>query len=65
MSKEAVVEFLKKAVTDSSLQKELVEFAAQRGFDFTTDELADADLDSVAGGVLPHRVKESADLKKF
>jgi len=50
MSKEAISAFFKKAAEDPSLQKKLVELAAAEGFDFTTGELSDTDLDSIAGG---------------
>jgi hypothetical protein len=50
MSKEAITAFLKKVAEDESLQKELVEFAGQHGFDFTSDELSETDLDAVSGG---------------
>ena len=52
MSKEAVAAFFKKAAEDSALQKKLVELAAAEGFDFSSDELSDTDLDTIAGGVL-------------
>lgn len=51
MSKEAIAAFFKKVAEDTSLQKKLVEFAAQNGFEFSSDELNDVDLDSIAGGV--------------
>ena len=43
MSKEAVAQFLAKLSEDPKLQDQLVQFAAQHGFEFTTDELSDAD----------------------
>ena len=52
MSKDAISAFFKKAAEDTALQKKLVELAAAEGFDFSADELNDADLDSIAGGVL-------------
>jgi len=51
MSKEAVAAFFKKAAEDSALQEKLVELAAAEGFDFSSDELSDTDLDSIAGGI--------------
>lgn len=51
MSQEAVIAFFKRIAQDESLKQELAEFAAQHGFDFTADELSDADLEQVAGGL--------------
>ena len=51
MSKDALNAFFKKVSEDSALQSKLIEFAAQQGFEFTSDELSDTDLDSVAGGL--------------
>ena len=50
MSKKALAAFFKKAAEDEALQKKLVELAAAEGFDFSSAELSDTDLDSVAGG---------------
>ena len=52
MSKEAAIAFLKKAVEDADLQKKLLQLAAQQGYTFTVDELTDADLGGIAGGLL-------------
>jgi hypothetical protein len=52
MSKEAISAFFKKAAEDPELQKKLVELAAAQGFDFSTEELSDTDLDSIAGGAI-------------
>jgi hypothetical protein len=52
MSKEALNAFFKKVADDEGLQKKLVEFAAQQGFEFGPEELSDSDLDGVAGGVI-------------
>jgi hypothetical protein len=46
MSREAIAAFLNKVAEDESLQKD----AGQHGFDFTSDELSETDLDAVAGG---------------
>ena len=51
MSKQAVAAFLAKLAEDEQLQKALVEFASRHGFEFSTDELAEVDLDAVAGGL--------------
>ena len=50
MSKEALSSFLKLVAENENLQHKLIEFAASQGFEFTADELSDADLDGVAGG---------------
>jgi len=52
MSKEALNAFFKKVADDENLQKKLVEFAAQQGFEFSPEELSDSDLDGVAGGLI-------------
>ena len=51
MSQEALAAFLKKVQQDATLRRELVAFAAQRGYEFSTDELSDADLAELAGGI--------------
>ena len=56
MSKEALHRFLKKAAEDLEFQGKLVEFAAKQGFEFTADELSEADLENISGG--PSRRKE-------
>ena len=63
MSKEALGAFFKKVVDDEGLQKKLVEFAVAQGFEFSADELSDADLDSVAGGLLRMQPLSSTNLK--
>lgn len=50
MSRDAALAFLKKATEDAELQKRLVEFARDQGYDFAVDELTDAELGAVAGG---------------
>ena len=50
MSKEAMAAFFKKAAEDKELQKKIIELAAEEGFDFTSEELSDTDLDTIAGG---------------
>jgi len=65
MSKEALNSFLKKVAEDSQLQGKLIEFAAKQGFEFTADELTEADLESISGG--PNRRTEhfiAAELSK-
>jgi predicted ribosomally synthesized peptide with nif11-like leader len=50
MSKEALSSFLKKVAEDPALQDKLIEFAAKHGFEFTAEELSEADLENIAGG---------------
>ncbi|NJD17951.1 MAG: Nif11 family protein [Gemmatimonadetes bacterium] len=52
MSKDAVAAFLKKALEDTELRKELTELAGRHGYAFTVDELSETELGSVAGGLL-------------
>ena len=52
MSKDAVAAFLKKAMEDAALRKELTELAGRHGYTFTVDELSENELDAVAGGLL-------------
>lgn len=52
MSKDAVAAFLKKALDDQELRKELVELAGRHGYAFTVDELDESELSAVAGGFL-------------
>ena len=48
--KGTILDFLNLAAEKPELAKELVELATKYDFEFTSDELSDADLDSVAGG---------------
>jgi hypothetical protein len=48
--KGSILDFLNLATEKPDLAKELVELATKHDFEFTSDELSDADLDSVAGG---------------
>lgn len=50
MSREAALAFIKMAMKDESLQKSLVDLAAQHGFEFKIDELSEEELDAAAGG---------------
>ena len=50
MSKEAVVAFLREVARDPNLQQELAKLAAKHGYDFTSDELNEADLAGITGG---------------
>ena len=52
MSKEAIAAFIEGISKDPKLQQELAELAAKYGYDFTSDELSDADLAGISGGVL-------------
>ncbi len=51
MSKQAMSAFLRKVAEDEGLQRDLVELAEAHGFEFTMDELSDADLENVVGGL--------------
>ena len=50
MSKEAALAFLQKIAQDSDLQSKLVAFAAEQGYEFSVDELSEAELEASAGG---------------
>jgi hypothetical protein len=52
MSKQAIAQFLSQLAADEQLRTDLVAFAANHGFDFREDELAEAELEKVAGGVI-------------
>ena len=58
MSTDAVARFLQTVAEDPRLRSELVAFAAERGFDFSAEELSEADLESLAGGLMPTRRKD-------
>lgn len=64
MSKEALNAFFKKVAEDEALQKKLVEFAAAQGFEFSSDELNDSDLDGVAGGLFTSVIDYKVDTVK-
>jgi len=49
--KGTILDFLKLATEKPEIAKGLVELATKYDFEFTSDELSDADLDAVAGGV--------------
>jgi hypothetical protein len=51
MSKETLVAFLKKVAQDPALQKEFRDLAARHGYDLSSDELGEGELDSVVGGL--------------
>lgn len=53
MQSTTLLAFLKKALTDEGLRKELVALAARHGVQLETGELSEAALDQVAGGLLP------------
>ncbi len=52
MSKKSVAAFIADLAKDPNLQQELAELAAKHGYEFTSDELNDADLAGISGGVL-------------
>jgi hypothetical protein len=52
MSREAVAAFIEDLAKDPTLQEELAQLAAKHGYDFTSDELNDADLAGISGGVM-------------
>ncbi len=49
----ALVAFLRKAVEDEGLRRELVALAARHGIQLDSSELSDEALEGVAGGLLP------------
>lgn len=53
MESNALVALLKKASEDEGLRKELVALAGRYGIQLGSDELSEAALDQVAGGLLP------------
>lgn len=57
MSKEAAQAFVKKVMEDETLRKKLVTFAAGEGFEFTVEELDEAELDAVSGGAFTGYLK--------
>lgn len=50
MSRDALIQFFARLGQEPELQDQLVEFAAKHGFEFSADELTDADLEKLAGG---------------
>lgn len=52
MESNTLLAFLKKASEDEGLRKELVALAGRYGIPLASDELSDASLDQVAGGLL-------------
>ena len=53
MESNTLLAFLKKASEDEGLRKDLVALAGRYGIPLGSDELSDASLDQVAGGLLP------------
>ena len=49
--KGTIIDFLQMAANNQALARELVELAARHGFQFDADQLQDADLAQVSGGV--------------
>lgn len=64
MSREAVAAFLEEAKRDPDLQKEITALAAKHGYDFTSDELNEADLADVAGGVAKKKPAKKRSVQK-
>ena len=63
MSKDALNAFFKKVADDEALQSKLIKFAAAQGFEFSSEELSDSDLDTVAGGLLSFAAPSKIDHK--
>jgi hypothetical protein len=59
MESNTLLAFLKKASEDEGLRKELVALAGRYGIPLGSDELSDASLDQVAGGLLQTTLKTS------
>jgi hypothetical protein len=57
MSKDAALAFLQKVAESPELQQKLVSFAKEQGFEFSVEELTDAEMGDVAGGLLSRYVK--------
>ena len=51
MSKEAALAFLEKVASNRELQDRLVAFAKEQGYEFSVEEMTEAELGAVAGGV--------------
>ena len=51
MGTNTLASFIERLRSDVELQTAFTEFASQQGFTLDEDELGDADLDNVAGGV--------------
>ena len=54
--KGTILDFLKLATEKTDLTHELVELAAKHDFEFAVEELTDAELEDVSGGVTLPRV---------
>lgn len=52
MSKEAALAFLKKAAENEEMQKKIVALALSEGYEFSVQDLSEAELEQVAGGFL-------------
>ena len=59
MSREAAIAFLRKVAGDAELQKKLVAFAKEQGYEFAVDELTSEELGGVAGGATTEGVKKT------
>ena len=63
MSKKSVAAFIADLAKDPNLQQELAELASKHGYDFTSDELNDADLAGISGGVMDIPIDMAAKKK--
>ncbi len=58
MSKDGLFRFFQQVGADPALRSKLTAFAAEQGFEFSEDELTEADLEELAGGLMPSRRKD-------
>ena len=59
--KGTVIDFLKLTIEQPKLADELVELAAKYDFEFTEEELSEAELDQVAGGTTTDAIQLAMD----
>jgi nitrogen fixation uncharacterized protein len=62
MSKKAAEAFLTKIAQDPALQESFVAFARGQGYDFNVEELTDAELGDVAGGVARGKIYPKVEI---
>lgn len=63
MSSDQLAAFFKRLVQDPELRAAFTAFAAQHGFTLSADQLAEADLDVIAGGIDTVPLPESRALR--